>query len=333
MATPTTDILTSTLQVRAKKMRDNLMRTTPFLDFLQRKSRIITVEGGARISLPVALAEHSIISNLGGGGYGVVSDVVTDTMRDAVFEWSNFEAPVILTKVEATANKGPEARVRILDGRMKTVFNHLRKEVETQIFAGSSSVLGDMTTMFGVDASTGVFEELAFGSQANSVGGLAKSSFVTTWQHQVANVADDFATNGLSTMRAAAIAAGTYGAGIDGVFLSTAAMGLYSGELQTQDRYVMEKPADGARLRLQFDGAEVHAQKDLGAVGGSGTNLSGVMLDSTGVALYVDKDGNFALQDPEPVSGYVAKRWPVFCRMQLVFDILNVHAAIVNAET
>jgi len=330
MSTPNADILNTTLQIRAKELRDNMFRTTPFLDWCKRKGVIKVVTGGARISHPVGLADHSIISNLGGGGYGAVSDVVADVSRDALYEWCNFEAPVILTKVEATANKGPEARVNLLDARMKNVYGALRREVELQLFAGTSTKLTDMTSFQGMNAATGVFEELAFGSQANTVGGLAKSSFTTSWQHQMGDAAGAFGTNGLAKMREIAVAAGTYGAGIDGVFLSQAAYRLYAGELQTQDRYVMERPADGARLRLQFDGAEVYAQKDMGA--GTTDKLSGIFLDSSGIYLYVDKDGNFTLQPPEPVSGYVAKRWPVFGRMQVVLSALNVHGVLINGE-
>ena len=90
MATPTADILNTTLAIRSKEWRDSMFRSTPFLDWCKRKGALKVVTGGARISHPVGLADHSIISNLGGGGYGTVSDVVTDVSKDALYEWCNF---------------------------------------------------------------------------------------------------------------------------------------------------------------------------------------------------------------------------------------------------
>lgn len=333
MATPTNDILNTTLAIRARKLRDNLFRTTPFLDWAKRKGSLVVVDGGARVSLPVGLSEHSTITNLGGGGYNVVSNTVGDVSKDAQYEWCNFSAPVILTKVEQMRNKGPEARVRIIEARTKRVLQNMKEEFEKQVFAGSSSTLTDLTSFFGIDAATGVFEELAFGSQTNTVGGIAKSSYTTAWQHQMGDVAGAFGTNGLTKMREISIKAGTYGAGIDGVFLSTLAYGLYAEELQPQDRFVPERVADGARMRLQFDGAEVYAQKDLGRTGSGGTNkMSGVFLSSDGVKVYVDKEGNFALLPPQGLDQYAAMRWLALASMQVCFDALPVHGVLINAE-
>ena len=334
MSTPSADIINTTLQHRAKKLRDNLFRSVPLLDAMKQKGRTVTLEGGARISIPVGLSDHSGLIGLSGSGYTAIPAVtVGEVTKDALYEWSNFVQHITMSKVESVANKGPEARVRLLDAKMQNVFGSMRRSVETQIFAGSVAAISDLQSFNGLDAATGAFEEQPFGSQDNTVGGIAKASYPTAWQHQLADAAGAFATGGLAAMRNASIKAGTYGAGIDLVFLSTTAMGLYAAELQTQDRYVMERPADGARLNLQFDGASVFAQKDLGFTGSGGSNkLSGIMLDSSGVNLYVDREGNFSLSQPRHADGIEGQTWSVFCRMQVVFSALNVHAAIINAE-
>lgn len=261
---------------------------------------------------------------------------MTDPLVLATFQWCNFSAPVILTKVEEMANRGDEARVSILEARMKTVLGQIRRAIETQVFAGSSAILSDLESFNGVDAAAGWFEELAFGSQGNSVGTIGKATYPTSWQNQVADVADDFATNGLIEINKGAIAAKTYApeGQIDGVFLSLLAYGLLKNELQPQERYGMgDKTQDPGRLILQWNGSDVLTQQDLGFTGsGAANQVSGYGLNSKSLVLYFDKDGRMNLLPPVPVAAAIAYRRDMLVRMQMAASHLASMVMILNAE-
>lgn len=334
MAAPVGDILVSTLAFVRQEAVDNLFRTSQILDWAQSKGVIKELTGGASIQHPTILAEHSTIVDLGAEGYNPVNETVTDPLVTASFNWSNFSAPVILTKIEEMANRGSEARVSILEARMKTVLGQITRAIETQLFAGSSTVVPTLESLNGVDTKTGWFEEVAFGSQSNTIGGIAKASYPTAWQNQVADAAGAFATNGILQMSEAIIQASTYApeGQVDGVFLSPTAYALLKNELQVQERYTMaDKSEDAGRLTLQWNGAPCMITRDLGGTYGA-TKLSGYGLNSKSLTIYFDKDGKMELLSPVAVSAALAHRQDILTRMQAALSHAASNFVLVNAE-
>jgi len=335
MSTPTTDITVAVLQKVREKFVDNLFRTSPLLDWADRNGCIVEVEGGQSIGHPTLLVEHSTITNLGGGGYNPTSEVVADPLKMAEFDWCNATAPVVLTKVEELANRGEEARVSILEARMKSVMGMFQRELEKQIFAGTSTSLSDFQSFNGIDAATGWLEEVAFGSQANTVGGLSKATY-TTWNNQVGDAAGAFATNGLGEMTDIIIGTMQYTpeGQVDGIFASPLSFKLYKDSLQAQEQYLLvDKSLDAGRLALSFNGAPVFVQKDLGFTGSGGSNkFSMVFLNSKSLTIYFDKMGRFELLDPVPVSGHLAYRQDVLLRGQMAASHLASIGALFNGE-
>lgn len=335
MSTPTSDITSSTLQILRDRFVEGIFRTTAFMEWAEKNGVIQMVEGGSKIQHPTVLAEHSTITNLGGGGYNPVSYTVGDPLKLAEFNWCNFSAPVVLTKVEETANRSELARISILEARLKAVLGMEAREWEKQVLAGSSTILTDLETFNGIDAATGWFEELAVGSQANSVGGIAKASYATGWQNQVGNAAAAFATNGLSQMQAIVIQAMTYTpeGQIDGIFASPTSFGLYKDQLQSQERYMSGDPQiDGGKLKLAFAGAPMFVSQHLGYTGSGGTKASMLFLNSKSLTVYFDRDGKFELLPKEPISGYLAHKQDVFVRTQVCLSHLSSMGILVNGE-
>lgn len=334
MSTPTSDIIVSTLEFVRQEAVDNLFRSSDFLDWCQTKGVIKTLSGGKSVSHPTILAEHSTISNLGGGGYSPVSETVADPLVMAEFNWSNFAAPVILTKVEEVANRGDEARVSILEARMKVTLGMITREIEKQIFTKSSVILNDLDSFNGLDTQTGWFEEGVFGTQTNSIGGVAKASYATAWQNQIADAGGAFGTNGTTEMSKAIILAKTYApeGQVDGVFLSPKCCALLKAELLPQERYVMvDKAQDAGRLILQWNGAPIMISQWLGDSYGA-VPLSGYMLNSKSFVMYYDTDGKMELLPPVPVSAAIAHRQDIFTRMALAASHMASMAVIFNAE-
>ena len=212
------DILASTLRILRDREVDNTFRTIPLLEAVQRAGNVEMVDGGQKVDHPVILAEHSNITQLA-TGYESVNLAVKDALRTASFDWCDFVAPVVITEKEQLSNKGSRAIIRIAEARLKSVMGMLKREWCKQTVTGNSTVLSDLNTLNGegVNAAgawgatagasaTGFLNREAFGSQlANTIGGIAKSSFTGSWQNQMADItagggAANFASDGLKKM-------------------------------------------------------------------------------------------------------------------------------------
>jgi len=330
------DILSSTLRILRDKEVDNLHRTTPLLSEIEAMGGVETVDGGSQVQHPVILAEHSNITQLS-TGYEPVSLGVTDPLRTANFEWCDFVAPVVITKKEELSNKGERAIIRIAEARLKSVMGMLKREWEKQTIAGSSAILTELQTLNGFDANTGWFEELAFGAQGNTVGGIAKGSFTASWQNQMGDVGGAFAANGLDQMSSLHVQSMTYAPEgmMDLVLASPTSYELYKKTLQTQERYISatESVLDGGKLALAYNGAKMFVEPNLGfAASAGGTDVSMYFLNSKLFHVYYDRDAKFALLDFESVSGYASRAANICVRSQIVPSHLAAHGAIINAE-
>lgn len=329
------DILASTLRILRDKEVDNTFRTIPLLDAVQRLGNVEQVDGGSYIDSPVILTDHSTITQLT-TGYEAVSLAVKDPMRTASYSWCDATAPVVITRKEELSNKGERAIVRIAEARLKQTMGMFKREICKQVIAGNSTILTDLQTLNGLDGATGWFEELAFGSQTNTVGGIAKSGFPTSWQNQVQN--GSFAANGLKKMQQLLIDVQQYApeGDVDLILSSPISYGLYKDELQQLERYTSatEERNMAGKLALQFNGAAMYIEPNLGFTGSGGTNkMSMYFLNSTLFNVYFDRDAQFELGDMETISGYAAMSAQIALRMQVCTSNLSGHGILINAET
>ncbi|UCG43465.1 MAG: hypothetical protein JSU73_02285, partial [candidate division WOR-3 bacterium] len=177
---PTQSILSTTLQLLRDKLVDNSYIAHPLLRAVEEHGNLVKISGGARVEQPVIFGDHSSITELS-NGFEPVSLAVTDPFHTALYEFSNFTQPIVLSQVEKVANKGDLAVVNILESKVKNVMLSLKKEVSKQIIRGDSSVLTTLQTLNGMGTATlpaittGWFESGAFGTQTNTVGGLSKA--------------------------------------------------------------------------------------------------------------------------------------------------------------
>lgn len=329
------DILASTLRILRDKEVDNTFRAIPLLAAVQRLGNVEQVDGGSYIDSPVILTDHSTITQLT-TGYEAVSLAVKDPMRTASYSWCDATAPVVITRKEELSNKGERAIVRIAEARLKQTMGMFKREICKQVIAGNSTILTDLQTLNGLDGATGWFEELAFGSQTNTVGGIAKSGFPTSWQNQVQN--GSFAANGLKKMQQLLIDVQQYApeGDVDLILASPISYGLYKDELQQLERYTSatEERNMAGKLALQFNGAAMYIEPNLGFTGSGGTNkMSMYFLNSTLFNVYFDRDAQFELGDMETISGYAAMSAQIALRMQVCTSNLSGHGILINAET
>jgi len=332
------DVLSSTLRIVKDQEVDNLFKSTPLLEKIREKGGVEEVDGGSTIDRALILAEHSSISQLS-TGYEPVSLAVADAMRNASYNFCNFVAPVVITRVEELANKGDRAIVKIAEARLKSVMGMLKREFEKQAIAGSSTILTDMSTLCG-DASptsntTGFFENQVFGSGTNTVGGISKAAFPTAYQNQRT---DAGGTLSIADMTDLYIQCQIFSpTSAPNLILASANMyKAYKQLLFAQEFYMKETVLDGGRLALAFNGAMMYVDPFLPVTlinpSGGTEPLSAYYLNTDYLKLIVDKDANFELSDFEHVSGYASRSAQIMTRAQLVVDHLACQGILVDGE-
>ena len=328
------DILASTLRILRDQAIDNTFRVIPLVDAVNTLGNVEDVDGGSYIDSPVILTDHSTITQLS-TGYEAVSLAVKDPMRTASYSWCDATAPVVITRKEELSNKGARAIIRIAEARLKQTMGMFKREIEKQLIAGTSTILPELQSLNGIGAATGWFEDLDFGLQENTVGGILKSSFPTSWQNQMQD--GTFAANGLKKMQQLLIDCQQYApeGDVDLILASPISYGLYKDQLQSQERYVSmtEVRNMAGRLGLEFNGATMFIEPNLGFTGSGGANkMSMYFLNSRLFQIYFDRDAKFALGDMETISGYAARSSQIALRMQICTSNLSGHGVLCNAE-
>ena len=185
---------------------------------------------------------------------------------------------------------------------------------------------------------TGFFEDAAFGSQTNTIGGIAKGSFTSSWQNQVADAANNFGNNGLKAMSNLIINTQIYApeGEVDIILASPLSYELYRNELTDQERYTSAEQMKDlvGRMALMYNGAMMYIDPNLGftiAAGGA-VKVSMYFLNSKLFTVYFDKDAYFEMGDMERISGYAAASSNIMVRTQLATSHLAGHGVLLNAE-
>ncbi len=337
------DLLSSTLFSIRDGEVDELFQKVAFLDNAKRFNGIEYEDGGIKIQRPLSIAEHSQITNLP-TGYEAVNLAVKDVLQPAIYSWSDFTAPIVITKKEELENQGEKAIVKIVEARMRSVMGMLRRELNKQILRGNSTILTSVNTLNGsvTDGFLEVENKGVGGSQNNSVGGISKATFNTTtgWQNQVFDVGGAFGTDGIRGMQQLAIEANsvTHMGEINCVLMSEKCMANYRRALFAQERYISETTLDGGRMQLAFGGSVVEQDLVMGfdytsADFGKTKPLSAYFLNFDGIKLCMHKDADFAVSPFEHISGTTARAAQLYVKMQLIADHLGSCGVLFDADT
>jgi hypothetical protein len=336
------DLLSSTLYSIRDGEVDELFKKNAFLDMCKKKGGVEYEDGGIKIQRPLSLAEHSTITQLA-TGYEPVSLAVQDVLRPAVYEWCDFTAPIVITQKEELENSGEKAIVKILEARMRSVMQMLRKELNKQILIGNSAILTSMNTLNG-NVATGFFEADDVGTQANVVGGVSKATYAATtgWQNNAADLGANFGTTGIVAMQRESIRCSNVApmGAIDLVLLSEQVMANYRRSLFQQERYINETTLDAGRMQLAFGGSVVEsdleftgvqvASAGLDGLAPGNYDLAGYMLNFDAIKMIFHKDADFAVSPFEHISGTTARAAQLYVKGQLIADHLGSNSVLIR---
>lgn len=185
MASPNSnfsEIVTTTLRHRSKKLKDNMSKNIALLMRLQEKDNIEEVSGGRTIVEELDYAENSTFMYYDGDEQLNIS--ASDVITAAEFDWKQAVVAVRINGKELAMNNGPEQIIDLLASRVKnaekTMLNNLSTGIYSDGLGTGGKQIGGLQALVS-DAGTGI------------VGGI-NSSIYTFWQ----NAIYDFSSNSLA---------------------------------------------------------------------------------------------------------------------------------------
>jgi hypothetical protein len=261
-------------------------------------------------------------------------------MQPALYEWSDFVAPIVVTKKEELENAGEKAIVKIVEARMRNVMGLLRREINKQLVAGDSAVLTSLGTLNGVATVTGFLEQGAptAAGQTNTVGGLARSLVPdgNGLFNRSFNSNNVFGTDGIRGMQqlAAETAARAPMGDIKLILATEAGYANYRRALFQQERYIDEKQLNAGYMSLAFGNAAVVQDVFMPLNAATGANLQCTMyfLNFDGIKLVMHSDGDLAVSPFEYIPGTTARSAQIYWKGQLIADNLASCALLFNGE-
>ena len=318
------DLLSSTLYSIRDSEVDQLFRKTAFLDLVKAGGGIEYENGGIKIQRPLSVVDHSTITQLA-TGYEPVSLAVSDVLKPAVYDWSDFVAPIVITTKEELENSGEKAIVKILEARMKNVMSMLRRELNKQILAGTSTVLSNMSSLNGFTLTTGFLEEGTpdAANQTNIVGGLQKSVLnVPGWFNSSVASTGNIVAN-LTTLYQDCNQFSPFG-DVNAIIVNPATFAAYKSALFTNERFMSGDKLDAGRLQLAFHAAVMEQDNEMPTNGGVlADTYSAYMLNFEGIKMCIHSDADFALSPMEHISGTTARAAQLYFKGQLIADHLR----------
>lgn len=252
MASPNTswtDILTTTLDSRTKKLADNVTNNVAILMRMKERGKIRTVTGGATILQELEYAESS--NFMWYTGYEQLAINPQELFSAAQYSWKQAATGITISGLEMIQNAGPEQQINLLRARVgnaeKTMANNIAAGMYSDGTGSSGKVIGGL-------------QLLVADTNTNTVGGISGSSY-SWWRNVVYDISSAGSTASSTTIQNAMNK--TYmqlvrnNESPDLILADNNMYGYYLGSLQTIQRVTSDKMASAGFQSLKYMGSDV----------------------------------------------------------------------------
>lgn len=243
MSNPNFDtILSTTLNNHLPKLIDNVFSARPLVHFLKEAGQIRTVNGGAKIVIPLLTGQNSTAASY--SGYDSIAVTAQTGITAAEYPWKQYAATIAISGIEEAQNNGEEEIIDLL---------------EAKVMQAEETIIEKFDEMFITSDGTGNSGKdwLGLGNlvkqNAADVGGIDPSSY-SYWEADIDTTASALTIGAMSTSY------NNVSVGNDqpNMVLTTQALyEKYESLLQPQLRFSDAKTADAGFQNLLFKGAPV----------------------------------------------------------------------------
>lgn len=252
MASPNlSEIVTSTLRNRSRRLADNVTNNTALLFRLKERGRVRLFGGGRTIIQELEYAENSTYQRY--SGYEVLNISPSDVISAAEYNIKQAAVAVSISGLEQLQNSGRERVIDLLEARIgnaeRTMMNNLSVDIYSDGTADGGKQIGGLQLLIADDPTTG------------TVGGINRASF-TFWRNQLVDFSVDIgatasATNIQTAMNLMYLKATRNRDAPDLIVADNEYFRFYWESLQANQRFTDEKLAAAGFQNLKFMGADV----------------------------------------------------------------------------
>lgn len=172
------DIITTTIESRTKKIADNVTKNNALLMRLSQKGKMRTFSGGRLIYEELSFAENG---NAGWySGYDLLPVAAQDVLSAAQYDIKQAACPVVISGLEMLQNAGPEQMIDLLAARIDVAESTMKNLVAGGIYADGTGSGGKEIT--------GLNAAVPFDPTTGTYGGIDRVTW-TFWRSKLRNVA------------------------------------------------------------------------------------------------------------------------------------------------
>ena len=188
MSTPNlSEIVTTTIENRSKKLADNVSNNNALLYRLEKKGKRKPVSGGRQIVQELEYGENSTFGWY--SGYDPLNISPSEVFTGATFDWKQCSVAVSISGLEELMNSGMEQMIDLLESRISNAERTMKNQM-------AAAVYGDGTADGG--KALGGLSLLVAANGQGTVGGIN----ATTWNFW-RNITFDATTDGGAAVTAA----------------------------------------------------------------------------------------------------------------------------------
>lgn len=192
MASPNSnfsEMVTTTLRHRSKKLKDNMSKNIALLMRLREKDNSREVAGGRQIIEELEYAENSTFMYYDGDE--VLNVGTSDVITAAEFEWKQAAVAVRINGKEMAMNSGSDAVLDLLESRIKNAEKTMLNNLSTGVYSDGSGTGGKQI---------GGLQSLVSDVGTGTVGNIS-SSVYTFWQNAIYDFSTNSATASAATIQ------------------------------------------------------------------------------------------------------------------------------------
>jgi hypothetical protein len=139
------DIVATTIELRSKKIADNVTKNNAFLARLNQRGNVRTASGGSVILEEISFAENANASWY--SGYDLLPVAAQDVISAAQFTWKQAACPVLISGLDELQNSGEPRMIELMEGRIKVAESSMMNLLAAGVYsdgtaAGGKQVVG-----------------------------------------------------------------------------------------------------------------------------------------------------------------------------------------------
>src|SRR5713101_2036239 len=135
-----TDIVTSAIESRTRKIADNVTKNNALYARLKKKGKIKPVSGGVQIFQEISFAENT---NAGWySGYDQLPVAAQDVISAAAYNWKQIAVPVVISGLEQMQNTGKEAMFDLMEARQEVAEATMANQMSAGAYADGTGFGG-----------------------------------------------------------------------------------------------------------------------------------------------------------------------------------------------